>query len=318
MSRESKFIIHALSPEDFSELVSLNSKYHHRYPKAELIDEDMLRSPNYDDGKNIICAFDNSGKLAGYIPLAPHLTQDTTIPNLIWSNMVVEPTIASNRNLRDILLKQAIDRAKEITSSASSHSTRLCFQHHISEVEALEYVIAKGASYGDSVLRMIRNLSGDIELISPSSTIKIRDWKIETEADVEVYVAARNEAFPGMPITVEDWSHFLSFEVGDNGTTIAAFDGDKLVGAVSAYWIEDDNRRLGEAAGWTENVFVLAPWRGKGIADSMISMACAYLKEHGLKKAQLDPGASNQRAVHVYKRLGYEIVDESRQYWLEI
>jgi len=65
-------------------------------------------------------------------------------------------------------------------------------------------------------------------------------------------------------------------------------------------------------------VFVLAPWRGKGIADSLISMACVYLKEHGLKKAQLDPGVSNQRAVHVYKRLGYEIVDESRQYWLEL
>jgi ribosomal protein S18 acetylase RimI-like enzyme len=139
---------------------------------------------------------------------------------------------------------------------------------------------------------------------------------METEEEQIAYVEARNEAFSNMPVTLEDWRHFLFSVVGDSGTTVAAFEEDKVVGAVSAYWSDAENRLYGREAGWTENVFVRAPWREKGIADSMLSMALAYLKEHGLKEAQLDPGASNQRAIRVYERLGYVITDESKQFFL--
>jgi len=129
-------------------------------------------------------------------------------------------------------------------------------------------------------------------------------------------VEAHNEAFPHMPVTVEDWRHFLFSVVGDCGTTVAAFEEDEVVGAVSAHWSDAENQLYGREAGWTESVFVRAPWRGKCIADSMISMACVYLKEHGLREAQLDSGASNQRAIHVYERLGYVITDESKQFFI--
>jgi len=164
---------------------------------------------------------------------------------------------------------------------------------------------------------MVRDLSGDIESIPAPGTIDIRRWDMKTYAEINEHVVARNEALRA-PITAGDWRNFLFAVDGNNGTTIAAFEKGKVVGTVSAYWVDDDNRRLGKAVGWTENVLVLAPWRGKGIADSMISMACGYLKEQGMTEAQLDTGASNQRAVHVYQRLGYSIVDESRQYWLEL
>ena len=39
-------------------------------------------------------------------------------------------------------------------------------------------------------------------------------------------------------------------------------------------------------------------------------------KESWYKEAQLDPGASNQRAIHVYERLGYVITDESKQFFI--
>ena len=137
-----------------------------------------------------------------------------------------------------------------------------------------------------------------------------------TQEEQKAYVEARNEALPDMPVTVEDWRHFLFSVVGDSGTTVTAFDEDKVVGAVSAYWSDAENRLYGKEAGWTENVFVRAPWRGMGIADSMISMALVYLKEHGLKEAQLDAGTSNQRAVRAYRRMGYSITDESQQFVL--
>jgi len=317
VSSESEFTVKQFSPVDTSELLSLNKQYQRRYPKAELIDGKMLLSPVFEGGKNLICASDDTNKLVGYIPLQPHLVQDVNTPHLVWANMVISPAFVSNRQLRGLLLEQAIIRVKEIISLTPRHPARMWFQHHISEAEAIEYVVSRGATYGDSVLRMVRDLSGDIEVTPAPETIEVKYWDIRSDEEITDYVVARNEAL-GMPVTVSDWRHFLFSVVGSNGTTVTAFDNGKLIGAVSAYWLEDENRRLGKNAGWIENVFILRPWRGMGIADTMISMACKYLKENGMTEAQLDPGASNQRAVRVYQRMGYKIVDESRQYWLEI
>jgi RimJ/RimL family protein N-acetyltransferase len=39
-------------------------------------------------------------------------------------------------------------------------------------------------------------------------------------------------------------------------------------------------------------------------------------EEHGLTEAQLDPGASNKRAMRVYERMGYKVSGESWQYYI--
>ena len=163
---------------------------------------------------------------------------------------------------------------------------------------------------------MVRDLSGELAIIPAPSNIDVRYGRMETETEQKAYVEARNEAFPHMPVTVADWRYFLFSVVGDTGTTVGAFEADEVVGAVSAYWYEAENRLRGRAAGWTEDVFVRPRWRGKGIIDCMISMALVYLKEHGIKEAQLDSGASNQRAVRVYERMGYSVTDESQQFAL--
>ena len=92
MSSEPEFTIKQFSPYETSELISLNKEYQHRYPKAELINEEKLNSPVFEGGKNLIYAADDTGKLAGYIPLQPHLMKDSGTPHLIWANMVVLPT----------------------------------------------------------------------------------------------------------------------------------------------------------------------------------------------------------------------------------
>ena len=311
-----RFKIHNLSPDNTSDVMTLQLEYRRLHPKAEIINENMLLSPLYGEGENFICATNDNGKLLGYVPVAAHLVDEPEVPHLIWANIVISPEYIDSKPLRDLLLENAIQRSREITSSVPGHPIRIAFQYHVSEVESIDYVISRGAIYWDSVLRMARDLSGDITLIPAPSNIELRYWQMETEEEQLAYVEAHNEAFPSMPVTVEDWRHFLFSVVGDCGTTVAAFEEDEVVGAVSAYWSDVENQLYSREAGWTESVFVRAPWRGKRIADSMISMACVYLKEQGLKEAQLDPGASNQRAIHVYKRLGYVITDESKQFFI--
>lgn len=312
----SKFKIHNLSSDNISDVIALQLEYRRLHPKAEIIDENTLLSPLYGVGKNFICVTNDNGKLLGYVPVAAHLVDEPEVPHLIWANIVISPKVIDPKPLRDLLLENAIQRSREITSSIPGHPIRIAFQYHISEVESIDYVISRGAVYWDSVLRMVRDLSGDIMQIPAPNNIDIRYWMMGTEEELRAYVEAHNEAFPHMPVTVEDWRHFLFSVVGDCGTTVAAFEEDEVVGAVSAHWSDTENRLYGREAGWTESIFVRAPWRGKHIVDSMISMACLYLKEHGLKEAQLDAGASNQRAIHVYERLGYVITDESKQFFI--
>jgi ribosomal protein S18 acetylase RimI-like enzyme len=43
-----------------------------------------------------------------------------------------------------------------------------------------------------------------------------------------------------------------------------------------------------------------------------------YLKEHGREAAYLEVKASNQRALDLYYRLGYKLIDETRLYVLHL
>jgi ribosomal protein S18 acetylase RimI-like enzyme len=313
-----QFHIRTATPEDIPGVMALQLENQRLHPQAEVVSADMFLSPSYEGGKNVICAVDDAGKLAGYVPVYPHLVHDAGVPHLVWANMMINRDINNPDDLRDLLLKRAMELVKGLTAAVPGHRTRLTFQYHVSEVEAINYVLSKGAAHVDSVMRMTNDLSGEIIPVAIPRGIEIKYWRMETEAEQRAYVDARNEAFPHMPVTLPDWQHILRAVIGDTGTHVAAFDNGELVGCVSVYWDEADNRLRGKAAGWTENVFVREAWRGRGIVDCMISKALLYLKEHGLTEAQLDPGASNKRAMRAYERMGYKVTGESRQYSLYI
>jgi ribosomal protein S18 acetylase RimI-like enzyme len=312
----SPFHLHPPAPGDIPRIMALQLENQRLYPQAEIVSEEMLLSPGYGGGKYIICAVDDTGKLAGYIPVYPHLVYDAGVPHLVWANMIIDKDVVSPDALRDLLLERSIELVKDLTTAVPGHRTRLMFQYHVSEVEAIEYVLSKGAVHMDSVMRMTCDLTRDLVPVPIPEGIEVRYWEMETEAEQRAYVAARNEAFPHMPVTLPDWQHFLKTVIGDTGTHIAAFDKGEVAGCISVYWEEADNRLRGKAAGWTENIFIREGWRGRGIVDCMISKALLYLKEHGLTEAQLDPGASNKRAMRVYERMGYKVTGESRQYCL--
>jgi ribosomal protein S18 acetylase RimI-like enzyme len=187
---------------------------------------------------------------------------------------------------------------------------------HTSETDTVEYITSKGFTYVDSTLRMTYDLSKEpAPLLSPNG-IKVKNWKIEKEAEQVAYVAARNEAFPLTPIRLIDAQMFLRSIINKSGTTVTAFDGKEIVGAVNAYWIEDEIKLKGKATAWTENIFVRKAWEGRGVASYLIYLSLIYLKKHDMVEARLDTGSENKRAQAVYTRLGYKITGEKRQYAL--
>ena len=95
------------------------------------------------------------------------------------------------------------------------------------------------------------------------------------------------------------------------GTSVAAFAGEELVGALLAYWDPAGLAQPETAFGYTEEIFVRADWRGRGIGHAMISRALGHLAVQGLAEAHLQVSASNPGALELYTTLGYHVVSET-------
>jgi ribosomal protein S18 acetylase RimI-like enzyme len=141
---------------------------------------------------------------------------------------------------------------------------------------------------------------------------------MESEAEQQAYVQAHNEAFPEAPLALGDWQHFMKSPQWAAGTSIAAFAGTEIVGSVTVYWDEAENRSREQKVGFTEHIFVRPAWRKCGIARRLILKGLIYLKEHGLHEANLEVLAQNREALRLYEGLGYCVTHESGLYVMRL
>ena len=314
----SSFKIRKFTSKDIPQVMALQQAYQQVYPNATVIPGEVYLSSGFDDGENIFCTFDEKECLQGYAPLFPNLTVEPQIPHVVWAEVKVSPELTSPRDVKDLLFERVVNRTGEITQAFPGHQTRLTFQYHPSEAFSIEYVMSRGCVYTESVFRMMCDLSQESPIVPPPDQIDVRRWRMESEAEQQAYVQARNEAFPEAPVALADWRFFLSSPAWQEGTTITAFDGQEIVGSVAVYWDEAISQHTGKKAGVTEYIFVRANWRGRGIAAYLIYQGLLYLKEHGREAAYLEVRASNQHALDLYHGLGYQVIDENCLYVLEL
>lgn len=314
----SRFVIRKFTADDIPQVMALQQKYQQVYSSATVIPGEVYLSPGFNGGENIFCAFDADGYLQGYAPLYPNLTKYSRLPDTVWAEVKVNPELSSPQEVRDILFERILHRTREIIQVNPGHAARLTFQYHLSEIPSIDYVMSRGCIYTESVFRMMRDLAQELIVVPAPRSIEIRRCRMENEAEQEAYVQARNEAFPESPITLADWQSFLCSPAWQEGTIVTAFDQQEVVGSVTVYGDEGISQYTGRKAGVTEYIFVRDNWRRRGIAAHLIYQGLLYLREHGYEAAYLEVRASNQHALDLYYRLGYQVVDESRLYILEL
>lgn len=300
---------------DTPALLELQSAYTADYPDAPVIPGEVYLAPAFENGQNIFCAIDESGKLVGYAPLYPVLMRtDSSLPHTLWVEIKTHPACDTPDAIKDLLFERLRLRSCEITEKLPGHPVHLTFQYFPSEIPSIEYVLSRGCKYTESVFTMRRDLSRSIPSLSPLDEIAICPWRMESEIEQQLYVQARNECFPEAPITLEEWQYFMQSPQWSVGTTFAAFHRDELVGNIAVFWDEAGNQKFGKSIGFTEYIFVRSQWRGKNIARCLINTGLTYLKQHGLREAHLEVRAKNENALHLYVDLGYEVICESRFY----
>jgi ribosomal protein S18 acetylase RimI-like enzyme len=307
------FTIETLTRSRIDSVVALQCAYTALYPDAPVIPGEAYLSPAFEEGRHVFCAIDEDDKLAAYAPLYPILTREPSdLPHTLWAEIKAHPGYERPNEVKDQLFEQLVVRAREVTKDYPEHPVHITFQYFPSETASIAYVLSKGCRHTESVFTMRRDLSKEIPGSVALDGFEIRPWRMESEAEQRAYLQARNECFPEAPVELSDWQYFMQSPQWSVGTSLAAFQGDELVGNVAVFWDAAENRQSGKMIGFTEYIFVRPGWRGRDIARSLICAGLAYLKQHGLMEAHLEVRAQNQHALRLYADLGYEVMRESR------
>lgn len=310
--------IRNFTPVDIPQIMALQRAYQQAYPHAGIIPGEVYLSPGFASGENIFCAFDDDEDLLGYAPLLPVPATQDDRPHTAWAEVKTDPSLGPWPLAKNFLFQRIIRRAGEIARQSPGHGVQLTFQYHPSERASIEYVTSRGCRASATLYRMKRDLRSGLPEAAAPGGVSVRRWKMETETEQQAYVRARNECFPENPVALGDWQSFVRSAAWCDGAAITAFDGEEVVGSVAAYPDEGLSQHTGQRAANTEFIFVRSQWRKRGIAAHLVVESLKYLKGLGCEAAYLEVSAANENALELYRRLGYEVVDQTGLYVLDL
>lgn len=106
----------------------------------------------------------------------------------------------------------------------------------------------------------------------------------------------------------EKRAYYLPFnKMDDIHDVVLAYDHDEAAGCAGFKPYENDTAEV-------KRVFVREDYRGRGIAKQLINEVEKQAKKKGFKKLILETGANMPEAYGLYKKLGYEIMENYGQY----
>lgn len=303
--------ISTLTAANLEALDTLQERYAQAYPGVISHPAGLYLSPGFSEGRSVFCMSDDNGCLAGFAPLYPTLAEIAGVrQHRVWVDIRVDPAVAYADAVRRLLLERLESATAELAQTGPKLPAWITFQYFPVEKEPIRFVQAHGYVHEESAFEMGR----DLALIIPDPPLpdglQVRPWRMESDAEQLQYVDARNQAFPRNPVSLADWQYFMQSPQWSVGTCLAAFAGDELAGSVAVYWDPAQDAST-TRTGYTEEIFVLPQWRGRGLARCLVARSLAHLREHGLDRAHLEVSAINEKALGLYTGLGYQIERES-------
>jgi ribosomal protein S18 acetylase RimI-like enzyme len=87
------------------------------------------------------------------------------------------------------------------------------------------------------------------------------------------------------------------------GSSVLAWDDDRVVGHAGLYPVEADRHEL--------VIFVAGDYQGARVGTELLSQLLSAHRERGGGTVQLSVESGNQAAISLYQKFGFEIVDET-------
>ncbi len=131
------------------------------------------------------------------------------------------------------------------------------------------------------------------------------------DADAEAFA----DHWGGFDASEAAYRQWLSDPDYDPELFVVAWDGDQVAGSVWNVILEHENRELGRRRGLLDSVFVRRPWRGRGLASSLVGHSLALLRDRGMTSAVLGVDADNPLgALGLYRKAGFTVDQRSTGY----
>lgn len=93
---------------------------------------------------------------------------------------------------------------------------------------------------------------------------------------------------------------------GQHDVWQVAWDRERVVGGVLGYIDEHENAVMRRKRGYTEGIFTVRDWRGRGVAGALIARNLRLLRERGMEEAALSVDTENPSgALGLYQRHGF-------------
>ncbi|GEC93055.1 GNAT family N-acetyltransferase [Brevibacillus brevis] len=296
-------IVRPYTPAVLDELQEIEKKMRKRFPDfpawANWV---YLHKPEIKPD-NMYVAYEGRQAI-GYghlIPRFAHANDPSHVPNTIYLDMNASLEAEQPERVLDALYEALRARVGEMLVEALPRKTELCIQHYATVHPILDYAAGQGFERVESYRLLQRDLNMEIPDRLVRGDLKIREWKLETLADKEKFLAVNKLAFPEESATLEQLEGIISIP---HFTTFAAFTpADEVVGVIMV-------RAEDATAGFIENVFVLPEFRGHGLAEALVAHGLFHLLKQGFQSVLLHVAASNVPACNLYQKAGFEIVKE--------
>lgn len=169
---------------------------------------------------------------------------------------------------------------------------------------------------------MRRDLSTPLPSVPAPEGLRIVGWDDALDEQVRL---AHNEAFAdhwgSQPQTRESWTHRDGHFAP--AWSFVALDSSSGTQEVAGYLIsgryDQDWEAQGYSCGYTDLLGVRRPWRGRGLAASLLATAMAAYRADGMEYTALRVDAANPTGARgLYERLGYEATHDFVLYSIEI
>jgi mycothiol synthase len=219
---------------------------------------------------------------------------------------------------------QKLGVAQPAAHIEDSVPTRMTTEAQADDAGAAALLASRGLTVSRYFVEMHRDLAGDLpEVPSPEGLRLIpvtREWWERTRQ-------AKNEVFRdhwgSEPISAERWEAFLSLPTERGDLSVIAVTGEGEDAVVAGFALAEVHPDHWEAAGYTSAyiglVGVRREFRGRRLAQALLSAAFAGFRAEGLQRAVLDVDSDSPTgAFDLYEHVGFTQASRSAVYEREV
>ncbi|WHY88380.1 GNAT family N-acetyltransferase [Neobacillus novalis] len=134
-------------------------------------------------------------------------------------------------------------------------------------------------------------------------------FKKLTECKIEDAITAWNRGFEGYFVQIEMTAETFFQRLVNEGLSmtmsLVAFDGEEPVAII----LNGVRTLDGKKTVWNGGTGVAASYRGKGVSKQLMDETFKLYAQEGMEVATLEAIKENERAIRLYQKYGYEIID---------